>query len=277
MSREFTYIQRLERDILTDRRETLWQPFCRAVKRYRLIEEGDRIAVCISGGKDSMLLAKLMQLLHRHTEVPFDVTYLIMDPGYNPENRERVESNARLLGIPYTLFESDIFEAVGSQEKHPCFLCARMRRGCLYGRAQAMGCNKIALGHHFDDVIETLVMSMFYGGQLQGMPPKLRAKNFPGMQLIRPLYMVREEDISSWRDGNGLKFIQCACRFTEETDRGDRVSKRQEVKRLLRALRQDNPVIEQNIFGSLHNVQLDTMTGWRFKGEDHAFLDFYDE
>jgi len=277
VARAFSDIQRMERDILTTYRETLWQPFCRAVKRYHLIQAGDKIAVCISGGKDSMLLAKLMELLHRHTEAPFEVVYLIMDPGYNPENRERVESNARLLHIPYTLFESDIFEVANGQDKNPCFLCARMRRGCLYGKAQALGCNKIALGHHFDDVIETTVMGMLYGGQLQAMPPKLRAKNFPGMELIRPLYMVREADIIAWRDDNGLRFIQCACRFTEQASREERASKRQEVKRLLRRLHEENPVVEQNVFGSIHNVQLDTMVAWKYKGEEHSFLDHYDD
>ena len=277
MSREFTYFEALERGILTEYREALWQPFCRAVKRYRLIQPGDKIAVCISGGKDSMLLAKLIQLLHRHSEAPFEAAYLIMDPGYNRINREKVESNAQKLGIPYTLFESDIFEVANGQDKNPCFLCARMRRGCLYGRAQALGCNKIALGHHFDDVIETVVMSMLYGGQMQAMPPKLRAKNFPGMELIRPLYMVREADIIAWKDANELSFIQCACRFTEQADREEHVSKRQEVKRLIRALHEENPVVEQNIFGSIHNVQLDTMAGWRYRGKDCSFLDDYDK
>ena len=277
MAREFSDIQRLERGILTEYREALWQPFCRSVKRYQLIQEGDRIAVCISGGKDSMLLAKLIQLLHRHSEVAFEAVYLIMDPGYNPENRARVEANAKRLEIPYTLFESDIFEAVSTQDKNPCFLCARMRRGCLYGKAQALGCNKIALGHHFDDVIETTVMGMLYGGQLQAMPPKLRAKNFPGMELIRPLYTVREQDIIDWKNANGLEFIQCACRFTEQASREEHTSKRQEVKRLLRTLHETNPVAEQNVFGSIHNVQLDTMVGWKYKGEEHSFLDDYDE
>ena len=277
MAREFSDIQRLERGILTEYREALWQPFCRSVKRYRLIQEGDRIAVCISGGKDSMLLAKLIQLLHRHSEVAFEAVYLIMDPGYNPENRARVEANAKRLEIPYTLFESDIFQAVSTQDKNPCFLCARMRRGCLYGKAQALGCNKIALGHHFDDVIETTVMGMLYGGQLQAMPPKLRAKNFPGMELIRPLYTVREQDIIDWKNANGLEFIQCACRFTEQASREEHTSKRQEVKRLLRTLHETNPVAEQNVFGSIHNVQLDTMVGWKYKGEEHSFLDDYNE
>ena len=276
MSREFSYIQRLERSILTEYRETLWQPFCRAVKRYRLIQAGDKIAVCISGGKDSMLMAKLIQLLHRHSPVPFEADYLIMDPGYSKENRERVESNARLLDIPYTLFESDVFEASGSQEKHPCFLCARMRRGCLYGKAQALGCNKIALGHHFDDVIETVLISMLYGGQLQAMPPKLRAEHFPGMELIRPLYMVREKDITAWKDAFGLSFIQCACRFTERAEEDRSESKRMEVKRLIQTLHETNPVAEQNIFGSIHNVRLDTMAGWKYKGKEISFLDDYD-
>ena len=270
-------MEQLERGILTEDRETLWQPFCRAVKRYHLIQSGDKIAVCISGGKDSMLLAKLIQLLHRHSEVAFEAVYLIMDPGYNPENRARVEANAKRLEIPYTLFESDIFQAVSTQDKNPCFLCARMRRGCLYGKAQALGCNKIALGHHFDDVIETTVMGMLYGGQLQAMPPKLRAKNFPGMELIRPLYTVREQDIIDWKNANGLEFIQCACRFTEQASREEHTSKRQEVKRLLRTLHETNPVAEQNVFGSIHNVQLDTMVGWKYKGEEHSFLDDYDE
>ena len=277
MGREFSFIQRLERGILTEYRETLWQPFCRAVKRYKLIQAEDKIAVCISGGKDSMLLAKLIQLLHRHSEVPFEAIYLIMDPGYNPENRAKVESNARLLDIPCTLFESDIFEVANSQDTNPCFLCARMRRGCLYGKAQSLGCNKIALGHHFDDVIETTLIGMLYGGQLQAMPPKLRAKNFPGMELIRPMYMVREEDIIAWKDANNLSFIQCACRLTEQASREEHVSKRQEVKRLLRTLRETNPVVEQNVFGSIHNVQLDTMVGWKYRGKELSFLDFYDE
>ena len=277
MSRTFTYMEQLERGILTEDRETLWQPFCRAVKKYRLIHPGDRIAVCISGGKDSMLLAKLIQLLHRHSEVPFETEYLIMDPGYNPENRAKVESNAQLLEIPYTLFESDVFEVANAQDKNPCFLCARMRRGCLYGKAKELGCNKIALGHHFDDVIETTMMAMLYGGQLQAMPPMLKAKNFPGMALIRPLYMVREEDIIAWRDKNGLSFIQCACRFTEQASREEHTSKRQEVKQLLRKLREENPVVEQNVFSSIHNVQLDTMVAWKHKGRECSFLDDFEE
>ena len=275
MTRTFSFCQQLERGLLTEYREKLWQPFCRAIRLYGLIQPGDRIAVCISGGKDSMLLAKLMQLLHRHTEYPFHVEYLVMDPGYSPQNRRQIEQNARKLQIPVTIFNSDVFDVACAQDKNPCFLCARMRRGCLYGKAQALGCNKIALGHHFDDVIETVLISMFYGGQLQGMPPRLRAKNFPGMELIRPLYKVREEDIIAWKNENGLEFLQCACRFTENAAQAGREeeSKRQEIKRLLRTLRQTNPVLEQNIFGSLHKVQLDTLVSWKYQGQEHSFLD----
>ena len=248
------------------------------MKRYKLIQPGDKICVCISGGKDSMLLAKLIQLLHRHTEFPFEAVYLIMDPGYNPENRAKVESNAQRLGIPYTLYESDIFEVIDTQEKNPCFLCARMRRGCLYGKAQSLGCNKIALGHHFDDVVGTTVLGMFYGGQLQAMAPKLRAKNFPGMELIRPMYLIHEANVKAWARTNGLEFIQCACRFTENGDRQDGGGgKRLEIKRLLKELKKTNPTIEDNIFASIHTLQLDTMVGWRYKGKDYSFLDGYDE
>ena len=279
MSREFTYCQRVERSLLTEFRKPIWRPFMKAIRRYELIKPGDRIAVCISGGKDSMLMAKLLQILHGHTRVPFEVVYLIMDPGYNELNRRKVESNAKLLGLPYTLFESDIFEVANDQDRNPCFLCAKMRRGCLYNKARELGCNKIALGHHFNDVIETTVMGMFWGGQLQGMMPKLHSKNFPGMELIRPLYMVHEEDIIAWKDAHGLSFIQCACRFTEQVSMSERagdVSKRQEVKQLLKRLREDNPKVEQNVFNSIHVLQLDTMPGWKRKGVEHSFLEWYD-
>ena len=276
MSRTFSPIQLLEQTIVRRYHEQLWSPFCKAIKRYQLIQPGDRIAVCISGGKDSMLLAKMAQMLHRHTEIPFDVVYLIMDPGYNHENRERVEMNAKLLGIPYTIFESDIFEVANSQDKNPCFLCARMRRGCLYRKAQELGCNKIALGHHFDDVISTTVMAMFYGGQLQAMPPRLKAQNFPGMELIRPLYLVHEEDIIAWKNANHLQFIQCACRLTENAAHDHSDSKRLEVRNLIRQLKQTNPHIEDNIFASIHNLQLDSMVAWKYRGEQHSCLDGMD-
>ena len=276
MSRNFTPAQMVEQSIIRTYHDELWNPFCKAIKRYELICPGDRIAVCISGGKDSMLMAVMMRMLQRHSEIPFDVEYLIMDPGYNPENRQLVEKNAQFLELPYTIYESDIFEIANVQEKNPCFLCARMRRGCLYKKAQEMGCNKIALGHHFDDVIGTTLIGMFYGGQLQAMIPKLKSKNFPGMELIRPMYMVHEEDILTWKAANNLEFIQCACRFTEN-DAVQHDSKRQEIKQLIRRLREDNPNIERNIFASIHMLQLDMMVSWKYKGKEYSFLDRYDE
>ncbi len=278
MSRELTPCQLIERSIHKKYRKALWTPFIAAVKRYELVNAGDRIAVCVSGGKDSMLLAKLMQLLQRVSDVPFELKYLVMDPGYNPENRRRIEENAALLELPVEIFETDVFDVANRVEKNPCYLCARMRRGHLYSRAQALGCNKIALGHHFNDVIETTVMAMFYGAQLQGMMPKLHSTNFPGMELIRPLYCVHEDDIIAWRRYNGLAFLQCACRFTEHSAlSGDGVgeSKRQEVKRLLKALKKDNPDIEKSVFNAVHAVCLDTFPGWKSKGEEHSFLEWY--
>ena len=277
MPRQFTPCQQVEQTIVRRYHEELWSPFCKAIKRYQLIRPGDRIAVCISGGKDSMLMAKMMQMLHRHGEIPFEVEYLVMDPGYNPENRRRVEENARFLEIPATVFESDIFEVANAQEKNPCFLCARMRRGCLYKKARELGCNKIALGHHFDDVIGTTVMGMFYGGQLQAMIPKLWARNFPGMELIRPLYLVHEEHIIAWARANGLEFIQCACKFTEDSAKHEGGSKRLEIKNLIKELKKTNPTIEDNIFASIHTLQLDTMVGWKYKGKEISFLDGYEE
>jgi len=270
-----TKAQRVEQSLLKDFRKPIWRPFMNAIRRYELLSPGDRIAVCISGGKDSMLMAKLMQILSRHSEVPFEAVYLIMDPGYAPANRQRVEENARLLEIPYTVVESDIFDVANSQDRNPCFLCARMRRGCLYDRARELGCNKIALGHHFNDVIETTVIGMLYGGQLQGMMPKLRADHFPGMQLIRPLYMVREDDIIAWKDHHGLQFIQCACRFTENNVHHEGGSKRAEVKQLLKTLNRQNSNVMDNVFKSIHNLQLDTMPGWKTEGVQHSFLEDY--
>ena len=273
MKRILTPAQQVAQDIMTTRRKALWRPFMRAIRRYALISPGDRIAVCISGGKDSMLLAVMMMALQAHGDVPFEAVYLVMDPGYSPENRQKVEANARKLGIPYTLVESDVFEASAIQDRHPCFMCARMRRGCLYRHAQALGCNKIALGHHFDDVIETTLMAMLYGGQVQAMPPKLWADHFPGMALIRPLYMVRERDIIDWRDRWGLEFLQCACRLTEGTGAGRIDSKRAAVKRLIAELDADNPKVSANIFNSIHTVQMDTLVGWKHRGKEHSFLE----
>ena len=273
MRKELEPWQRAEQSISKKYRRTIWGPFITACKRYELIGAGDRIAVCISGGKDSMLLAKLMQMLRRHSDVPFELVFLVMDPGYSEPNRRRIEENAALLGIPVTIRESNIFDVANMTEKNPCYLCARMRRGHLYSYARELGCNKIALGHHFSDVIETTVMSMFYGGQLQAMIPKLHSKNFEGMTLIRPLYMVHEDDIIAWARYNGLAFIQCACRFTENLAAGVGDSKRQEIKRLIRTLRQDNPNIEKSIFRSLHNLALDTFPGYKSDGTEHSFLE----
>ena len=278
MSRELTPQETAERSLIKTYRKSIWNPFIAAVKRYELIEPGDRIAGCISGGKDSVILAKLMQELQRHTSQPFELVFMVMDPGYKPENRKLIEDNAALLGIPITIFDSDIFDVTVSVEKNPCYLCARMRRGFLYAKAQELGCNKIALGHHFSDVIETTVMGLFYGGQLQAMPPKLRSKNFPGMELIRPLYCVHEDAIIAWKNYNHLQFLQCACRFTEEREAaGDGVgrSKRQEIKFLLRELKKTNPNIEKSIFQGINGLQLDTFPGFKHRGVFHSFPELY--
>ena len=280
MKRDLQPHELIERSIIKKFRKTIWNPFTLAVRQYQLIQPGDKIAVCISGGKDSMLMAKLMQLLQRYSEVPFEVVFLVMDPGYNEINRNKIESNAALLHIPITVFETDVFAVANSSEKNPCYLCARMRRGYLYSKAQELGCNKIALGHHFNDVIETTVMSMFYGSQMQAMLPKLHSTNFAGMELIRPLYCIHEEDILAWKQYNNLEFIQCACRFTENCtmcDNGGGGSKRQEVKILLRRLRRDNPGIEHSIFNSIHAVNLDMMPCYKTGGVLHSFLDNYEE
>ncbi len=276
MSRELEPYQLIERSIITKYRKTLWNPFIAAVKRYELVEAGDKIAVCISGGKDSMLMAKLMQQLQRHSDVPFELVFLVMDPGYNEINRLKLESNASLLHIPITIFETNIFEIANSTEESPCYLCARMRRGHLYNKARELGCNKIALGHHFSDVIETTLIGMFYGSQLQAMLPKLHSTNFKGMELIRPMYCIHEEDILNWKRYNDLEFIQCACRFTENCtmcDNGGGGSKRQEIKQLIQRLRRSNPQIEKSIFNSIHSVCLDTMVGYKTNGEEHSFLE----
>ncbi len=280
MKKELEKYRLVERSIQKTYHKGLWTPFVRAVKQYQLIQEGDKIAVCISGGKDSMLMAKLMQMLHRHSDVPFDIVYLVMDPGYNKINREKIESNAALLHIPITVFETRIFNIANSQDESPCYLCARMRRGNLYAKARELGCNKIALGHHLNDVIETTLMAMFYSSQLQAMLPKLHSTNFEGMELIRPLYCIREEDIIAWRNGNGLEFIQCACRFTENISKsGDGIgeSKRQEIKQLIKQLRKDNPEIENSLFNSIHAVNIETFPGYKAEGTRHSYLENYDE
>ena len=278
MKEDLEIYQKVERSIHKKFRKELWSPFVKAVKQYELIQAGDKIAVCISGGKDSMLMAKLMQMLQRISEVEFSIVYLVMDPGYNELNRQKIENNAALLHIPITVFETDIFEVANSTDKSPCYLCARMRRGNLYAKAKELGCNKIALGHHFNDVIETTVMAMFYGSQLQAMLPKLHSTNFEGMTLIRPLYCVHEESIIAWRQYNDLEFIQCACRFTESCticDNGGGGSKRQEIKTLIRRLKRDNPDIDKSIFNSIHAVCLDTFPGYKKDGKEHSFLEKY--
>ena len=269
----------IEQSIRKKFKKSIWCKFTKAVREYELVKEGDKIAVCISGGKDSMLMAKLFQELQRHNRFPFEVTFLVMDPGYSKENRQIIENNAKKLNIPLTIFESDIFEAVLHVEKSPCYLCARMRRGHLYAKAKELGCNKIALGHHYDDVIETILMGMLYGAQVQTMMPKLHSTNFEGMELIRPLYLVREEDIIRWRDYNHLQFIQCACRFTEScascggTEKG---SKRAEIKALIKELSAKSPYIEKNIFRSVENVNLNTIVAYKQNGQKHSFLEDYD-
>lgn len=275
MARELTKCQIAERSIIKKYRKEIWNPFIAAVKRYELIEEGDRIAVCISGGKDSMLMAKLIGQLQKTSMYPFEAKYIVMDPGYNKENRKRIEDNARLLDVPVTFFETDIFEVADSVEQSPCYLCARMRRGHLYAKAKEMGCNKIALGHHLNDVIETTLMGMMYSSQLQGMLPKLKSTNFEGMELIRPMFCVREESIISWAKYNSLEFIACACKFTESASKAgfEEMSKRKETKRLIAELSKTNPDIEHNLFMSLHNVSLDTLIEYKKDGEKHSFLE----
>lgn len=272
--------ERVEQSIRKKFRVSLMSPFIRALKEYKLVGEGDRVAVCISGGKDSMLMAKLFQELHRYSDVDFDLKFLVMDPGYNVENRRVIEENARRLNVPIEIFESNIFESVYTVEKSPCYLCARMRRGYLYSFAKRLGCNKIALGHHYDDVIETILMGMLYGAQIQTMMPKLRSTNFEGMELIRPMYFIREDDIKAWRDYNDLHFIQCACRFTDTCttcNNGQNHSKRQEAKELIRTLKKTNPNVEKCIFKSVENVSLETILAYKKNGVKHFFLDDYDE
>ena len=268
----------VERSIVKKFRKQIWRPFTKAINEYELIQDGDKIAVCISGGKDSMLMAKLFQELERHGQKNFEVVYLVMNPGYNEINYQVILDNAKLLNVPITVFQSEIFDIVAAEEDSPCYLCARMRRGYLYSKAKELGCNKIALGHHFDDVIETILMGMLYGAQIQTMMPKLHSTNFEGMELIRPMYLIREDDIIRWRDYNDLTFIQCACRFTEScascggTEKG---SKRAEIKSLIKELSTKSPYIEKNIFRSVENVNLNTVIAYKKDGQRHSFLDDY--
>ena len=277
---EADFCSKVEESLRKKFRKNIWCRFTKAVKQYELVKEGDCIAVCISGGKDSMLMAKLFQELKRHNQVPFEMKFLVMDPGYSPANRKIIEENAKKLQIPITIYESDIFDSVFHVEKSPCYLCARMRRGHLYSYAKEMGCNKIALGHHYDDVIETILMGMLYGAQVQTMMPKLHSTNFEGMELIRPMYLIREDDIKAWRDYNGLHFIQCACKFTDTCttcNNEENRSKRVEIKELIKSLKKTNPFVEGNIFKSVVIVNLDTVVAYKKDGVRHHFLDTYDE
>ncbi|MDE5778233.1 MAG: tRNA 2-thiocytidine biosynthesis TtcA family protein [Lachnospiraceae bacterium] len=270
----------IEKSIIKRYRKSIWRPFVRALNEYDMIKEGDHIAVCISGGKDSMLLAKCMQEIRKHGKMQFELTFLVMDPGYNAANRRKIEENARILDIPVHIFDTDIFNAVEDIKDSPCYLCARMRRGYLYKEARRLGCNKIALGHHFDDVIETILMGMLYGAQIQTMMPKLHSTNHPGMQLIRPLYLVKEDAVIKWAQFNELEFIQCACRFTEmytETKNANGESKREEMKELIAHFRGISDHIEGNIFKSVENVNLNTIISYKKDGAVHHFLDDYDE
>lgn len=274
------FIKEVEYSIKKPFKKKLWRPFCKAINEYDLIQPGDKIAVCISGGKDSMLMAKLFQELKRHNKFPFELVFLVMDPGYNERNRQQIEDNASLLGVPIQIFETTIFDSVYHIDKSPCYLCARMRRGNLYAQAKALGCNKIALGHHYDDVIETILMAMLYGAQIQTMMPKLHSLNFEGMELIRPMYLIREEDIIRWRDRHGLKFLQCACKFTEENhdiSNEENKSKRLEIKHLIKELKKVNPFVEGNIFKSVENVNLKTVIAYKDDEGKHMFLEDYDK
>ncbi len=277
-SEVLAYRKKVEESIQKKFHPSLMSPFTKALKEYEMLKDGDRVAVCISGGKDSMLMAMLFRELLRYSKVKFEAEYLMMDPGYNEANRQKIIENSELLGVPIKIFDAHIFNSVKNVDKNPCYLCARMRRGYLYTFARELGCNKIALGHHYDDVIETLLMGILHSGQIQGMMPKLHSTNYGGMELIRPLYLIREEDIIAWRDYNGLSFLRCACRFTEELENEDGTSKRQETKELIRSLKKtSNPDVDKCIFRAMGNVHLDTMIGYKTGGERHSFLESYNK
>lgn len=277
MAKELSVAQAAERSISKKFRKDIWNKFIEAVKSYKLIEEGDKIAVCISGGKDSFILAVLMRMLNRYSDIKFDLTYIVMDPGYNEKNRLKIEENAALLEIPVNIFESDIFAVADSVSGSPCYLCARMRRGHLYAKAKELGCNKIALGHHMSDVIETTLMGMMYGSQIQGMLPRLKSTNFEGMELIRPLYCILEESIIRWANFNGLSFIACACKLTERAAVDESASKRKEIKNLIKELKNVNPDIEKNLFNSIHRCNVDTLVGYKLNGEMHSFSERFEQ
>lgn len=273
------YLKEVEKSIQKKYKKKLWRSFCKAINQYELVKPGDKIAVCISGGKDSMLMAKLFQELKRHNKFEFELVFMVMDPGYNQLNRQMIIDNSKKLNIPIQIFDSQIFDSVFNIEKSPCYLCARMRRGHLYAKAKELGCNKIALGHHYDDVIETILMGMLYGAQIQTMMPKLHSLNFEGMELIRPMYLIREDDIKAWRDYNDLRFIQCACKFTDTCttcNNEENQSKRIEIKQLIAELKKKNPYVEAHIFKSVENVNIETVIAYKKDGVKHHFLDDYD-
>ena len=270
--------QEIERSIIKKFRKVIWARFVKAIKEYQLINENDHIMVCISGGKDSFLLAKCIQELERHSDISFSAHYVVMDPGYNEQNRKQIEENAKLLNIPIIIFDSDIFGIVSNIDRSPCYLCARMRRGCLYNKAKELGCNKIALGHHFDDVIETTLLSMLYSSEIKTMMPKLHSENFPGLELIRPMFLIREEDIINWAKYNDLTFLNCACKFTEEaTLKNEELSKRKEIKNMIKGMKKTNPNVDYNIFKALDNINLNCILGCKRNGEYKSFLEDYDE
>lgn len=277
MPKELTRAQLAERSISKKFRKEIWNKLIEAVKTYKLIEKGDKIAVCISGGKDSMLLAVLMKMLQRYSEIEFDLKFIVMDPGYNQKNRAKIENNAKILEIPIHVFETSVFSVADSVLESPCYLCARMRRGYLYNEAKSLGCNKIALGHHKNDVIETTLLGMMYGSQIQGMLPKLHSTNFESMELIRPLYCILEEDIIRWANYNELSFIACACKLTERAAMDENASKRREIKLLIKELKKNNPEIEKNLFNSIHRCNVDTLVGYKIRGENHDFLENYEK
>jgi tRNA(Ile)-lysidine synthase TilS/MesJ len=273
--KELSPLQRIERSLTKKFRSALWRPFIGGIKQYDLIRPDDKIAVCISGGKDSMLLAKLMQALHRHSDFPFSLKFLVMDPGYDEQSLHKIEANAALLQIPVTRFKTDIFEIVNKTDRCPCYLCARMRRGHLYAQARSLGCNKIALGHHFSDVVETILMNVLYGGTFETMMPKLKSQNYPGMELIRPMYCIHEDAITAWARYNGLTFIKCSCPLAEKYALTQAGGRRAAVKALIKQLKRDNPEIEDRIFQSTHRVNLDTVVGYKKCGRLYSFLDSY--
>lgn len=279
MAKQLSRCGEIEHTIQTTYRRKIWTPFVKAVKDFNLVQKDDKIAVCISGGKDSMLMAKLFQLFQKISNVPFEIVYLVMNPGYNDANLNKIIENAKTLEIPLTIFDTKIFDATQKMEKNPCYMCARMRRGHLYAKAKEFGCNKIALGHHYTDVIETTLMSMLHGGQIQGMLPRIKSANFEGMELIRPLYYVHEEAIINWKNKNGLEFIACACRMTEKNEElGIHTpSTRQQIKYLIKELKKTNEFVEDNIFMSMNNVQLDTCRGWKIKDKKFSFMDRFDD